>query len=142
MTEHTNGIAEDLGAILGYSAATRLMALYGGQKLYIPQRPDPEHKLCKLLGAAAMDNLIAEFGGGNLKIPSHVEFDRLCLVRAVADLIQSGRRVNDIAQTLAMSVRQVANYRVQAEQYGLLPMVLHGKIEPCCDGPAKRGEAR
>jgi hypothetical protein len=123
---YKNGIAEDLGAILGYSAATRLMALYGGQKIYIPQNPDSAHRLAKLLGTSGFFALCEEFGGDLIKIPSNVEFDRICLIRAVAEMIQTGRRINDIAATLGMSMRQVANYRVQAEQLGILPMVLRG----------------
>jgi len=123
---YRNGIAEDLGAILGYSAATRLMALYGGQKIYIPNQCDGAHRLALLLGESAMSGLCAEFGGQLLKVPSHEEYKRMQRIRVVADLIQAGWRVSDIAESMEFSARQVRNYRTQAEQFGLLPLVFHG----------------
>lgn len=119
-----NGIAEDLGALLGHTRACLLMDLYGGEKIYIPKQADPEHHLALLLGETALAALCREYGGENLKVPTDTARDRNLLIRAVAEKIKAGQRIPDIAETLHMSPRNVANYRALAERIGLLPLIL------------------
>lgn len=125
MTEEPlNGNAEDLGALLGLSAATRLMAALGTELVYIPETAPEGHRLENILGRSAYLRLCREYGTETLRIPSNAEAERIGLIRAVASMIKLGRRIPDIATTIDMSARQVMRYRVEAERLGFLDMVI------------------
>lgn len=128
--EYTNGIIEDLGAALGTEAALRLIALYGGTNIYVPQDATTHHRLLLCLGPIPYKHLVAEWGGQTLKLPSGEEvFDRYRRIRAASLLISRGFKTWEIAQILGIKDRQVKNYRAQAEEVGILPMVFSRKAD-------------
>lgn len=125
--DYQNGVIEDLGAVMGTEAAMRLIAIYGGASLYVPAAASDEHAICRVIGRKPFDRLCEAYGGETIDLPEHEEFSRLRRVRQVARLLSSGHRVREIAAFLGMSERQVANYRAQAEELFLVPMVFSGK---------------
>ncbi|PAS92236.1 MAG: hypothetical protein CGU28_16890 [Candidatus Dactylopiibacterium carminicum] len=122
-----NGLAEDLGAILGFEATSRLLAVYGGGTLYIPNEASEKHPIAAVIGLPAMRHLCEEFGGQILRVPEHDEFRRLRLVRSVARLLSLGLSYSAVADSLGVAPRQVQRYRQQAEEIGLLPYVMQGR---------------
>lgn len=125
--EIKNGIIEDLGAVMGAEATLRLIAVCGGATLYVPMESSPDHAIAKIVGPAAFRNLSDAFGGETIDLPEADDFKRLRRVRRVAFWLAKGYRVSEIAKELGISARQVANYRAQAEELALLPMVFGGK---------------
>jgi len=60
----------DLAAVIGASAAQRLVEALGGvEKQYIPKRPKPDHALARLIGWDGLQALAAEYGGHRIDIP-------------------------------------------------------------------------
>ncbi|MFT3758448.1 hypothetical protein [Thauera sp.] len=123
--DHENGFAEDLGAVLGFSAACRLIAVFGRQVIYVPTTPHPQHALTLLLGANAAARLCAEVGGQTVRIPGNEEFFRLRKMREVAELAKMGFSERAIAHGIkeknGRSVRHIRRYRLAAQTLGLLP---------------------
>ncbi len=56
-------ILRDLVDLIGLTGTLKLVEHYGGIRLYVPVKYDPEHPLVKLLGAAAAQKLIEHYGG-------------------------------------------------------------------------------
>jgi hypothetical protein len=122
--DYQNGVAEDLGALLGYCAASRFMAVFGGQKIMIPREMRSGHLIGRVVGEPAFARLCAEYGGEQIKVPAYMEAELMRRYHAVAEMILDGTRAATIARVLSVSERTVNYYRVKAESLGLLPMVL------------------
>lgn len=58
------GILREIAELIGLPGAMTLARAYGGVRLYVPKRYDPDHPLVKLLGHAAAAKLIEQYGGG------------------------------------------------------------------------------
>lgn len=113
-----------LGSVIGAAATLRLLALFGGTDLYVPASVSDDHVLTKCLGVEAAKRLSARFAGDKLKVPrGEDDFTRLTRVRRVAGLLRAGTPPADIALLIGVHPRQVRNYRVSAEEMGLLPLV-------------------
>lgn len=124
--EYVNGVAEDLGAVIGACALLRLMAVFGGEKIYVPMRADSKHVLCRVLGMPACRRLCEQYGGTRLSVPLYKEAEILRQARMVGMLIRKGVHVATIADVLSVSERTVRNLRARAEALGLLPTILRG----------------
>lgn len=122
--EYQNGIMEDLGSIIGYQAANRLIAVFGGASLYVPNQLSDEHTITHVVGRPAAVRLAEAFGGTTLaNLPDNEEFYRLRRVRQVAGLLRAGVGARDVADLVGVSTKQVGRYRAEAETIGLLPMI-------------------
>lgn len=119
-----NGQAEDFGALIGFEATNRLLAVFGGTQLYVPESATEDHPIAKVVGFRQMQLLCEEWGAQIVSIPENEEFRRLRCLRSVASLIKAGHPTDSIASILGMSNRQVQRYRAQAEEIGLLPMIM------------------
>lgn len=132
-----HGIMEDLGACLGFESANRLIALYGGTSIYVSGDPKQCHKFSLILGPEALARFCEEFGGQTLDLPENEEFSRLRRIRAVSHFMSKGYRVSEVAKILGQSARQVSNYRAQAEELLLIPMVIRAKAPRGDKAPAQ-----
>jgi hypothetical protein len=119
-----NGIAEDLGAIVGFSNTILICGVWGGKTLYVPNTATTGHRLAGLLGESAFIRLVAEFGGETLTIPALVDFGRWQRIRKTATLRLQGRALHGIAKMTGVTYQQVKNDIRRAEQLGLIPLVL------------------
>ena len=115
-----NSSTEELAAMLGLTATSRLMALYAEELVDIPTDAPPGHPLEKLLGKSAFWRLRAEFGGKTLRVPLNTEADRISLIRAIATLISRGQRVNDIAELTSLSRHRIRRHIACAWELGFL----------------------
>lgn len=57
------GVLRDIAALIGVPGTLQIVKHYGGVRLYVPKRFDPDHVLVKILGHAAVVKLIEHFGG-------------------------------------------------------------------------------
>lgn len=119
-------IIDDIGAIIGVSATMRLMALFGGTKLYIPETIRADHPIAHGIGSTAAAQLSNHFAREHIDLPEGEEFMRLHRVRRVASLLRTGMSPRDVGMLVGVSTRQAGNYRAEAERLGLLPVVFGG----------------
>lgn len=123
MSDYQNGIMEDVGAVMGFEAANRLIAVFGGSKLYVPATIPPSHPIAKVVGDVAAARLADAFGSEMIDLPSNEEFLRLRRVRAVATLTKRGFDCRDISEHVGVSMRHVRNLARKAGALGLLKSV-------------------
>ena len=126
-----NGVLEDIAAVIGFGATTRLVALFGSAprpaNLLIPVDAHPDHAITRAIGEPAMRRLVAEWGGQVLHLSMDADFHHARLLRAVAAMLKSGMPAKDVAGVVGLTERQIRNLRTEAEEIGLLPLVLRAK---------------
>ncbi|SOD42310.1 Mor transcription activator family protein [Nitrosovibrio sp. Nv4] len=103
------GILRDIARLIGLPGTLQLVKHYGGVRLYVPKRFDPDHVLVKVIGPVAVIILIKHFGGeAHFDIPralAAANAVRNAAIRAeYAELSQ--RR---LAQKYNLTERQVRN---------------------------------
>ena len=124
MNQQPNGILEDVCAEIGFTATMMLCAIHGGKSLYVPAAVTSEHPLAKLLGKSAFKALTLGFGGETMAVPRGEEFERWRRVRQVSELLSKGFTTRDVARALMLTPHQVRNLKSDAEDLGLMPMVM------------------
>lgn len=123
MLERLNGIVEDLGAVLGYSATAALVDWFGGGNLYVPQTADPGHAICKIIGLQAFARLVKEWGGEEVWLPLGYQREQDRRDRMIAVLLEMGLGSKQVASIAGMSERHVQHIRFRLEEMGVLPMI-------------------
>ena len=119
-----NGMAEDLGAVVGFSNTILICGIWGGKTLYVPEVFSAGHRLAELLGDTAFRQLIAEWGGETITVPALSEFGRWQRIRKAATLRLTGRALHSIANVTGVTYQQAKNDIRTAELLGLIPLVL------------------
>lgn len=56
-------IVQEIADLIGLPATLKLVEAYGGTRLYVPKRFDPDHPIVKLIGHELAALLFARFGG-------------------------------------------------------------------------------
>lgn len=103
------GILRDLVDLIGLTVTLRLVEHYGGVRLYVPVKYDPEHMLVKLLGAPAAQKLIEHYGGEeHFDVPKAERAIRAVRDRKIrADYTHKSRR--QLAREHRLTERQIGN---------------------------------
>ena len=57
------GILQEIAELIGLPATLALVRAYGGTRLYVPKRYDPDHPIIKHVGHAAAAKLAKTYGG-------------------------------------------------------------------------------
>lgn len=65
-----NTTLDDISAVIGFTAAIRLSAFYGGRDLHVPIEVSDKHPVAKLIGVNRLIALASEWRGERLSIPS------------------------------------------------------------------------
>lgn len=125
----SNGIAEDLAAVIGLTNTLLLCGTRGGDNLYVPGQATAGHLLESLLGKCAFERLVEEWGGTSFTVPSLSDFGRYQRIRKCAELVGQGRSLHSVAKLTGVTYQQAKNDRHSAEMLGILPMILVGKIK-------------
>lgn len=123
----SNSVLEDICAEIGFTATTRLIALAGGGSLYVPTAAEAGHPMALAIGLSAWRRMVGLWPGETLDIPLNAEYHHATRLRAVAALIQSGMAVKDICGMIGLTERHVRRLRTEAEEIGLLPLVLRAR---------------
>ena len=71
-----NSTIEDVCAVIGFTATTRLIDWFGGNNIYVPSAPSDDHTIACLIGMPAMRALCLEFGDLTVWIPSTVQTEK------------------------------------------------------------------
>jgi len=61
---------EELVQLIGEEAAGKMVASFGGRRLYIPHFPAPEDSLARAVGMRAAVALARAYGGERLEVPN------------------------------------------------------------------------
>jgi DNA-binding transcriptional regulator LsrR (DeoR family) len=104
---------DNVARLIGAGAAARLIARFGGRRMYIAKHPDPDGALAQLIGFAGATRLGAVFGGERMWMPN--DAGQATRMR-VAQLRKSGTSISRIAGELGLSERHV--YKVLAQLRG------------------------
>jgi|SRR5271154_540041 len=99
---------QELINLIGPDAAAKLIDLFGGTRLYIPQSPQEDDLLCASIGIEAAAKLARTYGGDRLEMPNPTP--RRARILA---LRQTGCSVDAIARQLGCTRRRV--FQVLAE---------------------------
>lgn len=121
-----NGMAEDLGSVIGLSNTLLLCGTRGSETLYVPNQATPGHILEKLLGDTAFRRMVEEWGGETITIPALADFGRYQRIRKSARLLAMGKSLHHVALLTGVTYNQAKNDRQSAENLGILPKVLCG----------------
>jgi hypothetical protein len=101
-------LLEELIAVLGQDAAARLVAVYGGTRLYVPQSPSADDAVSNAIGHTAALALGRIYGGDRVDVPNPTpRRTRIVQMRA------EGIGVDAIARALGCTRRRV--FQVLAE---------------------------
>ncbi|HUW27575.1 MAG TPA: Mor transcription activator family protein [Sulfuriferula sp.] len=103
------GVFQDICQLIGEAATAKLVAQYGGTRLYLPVTVKPEHPLCELLGEEIAQKLAGEFSGLSVEIPRAVKLligQRNALIFADRALGVSQRK---LALKYRMTERNIRN---------------------------------
>lgn len=94
--------------LIGEEATARLVANFGGTRLYVPHFPGPQDALARAVGVGAALKLAQTFGGERMEVPKppprRVQ---------ILELRAAGHSVEAIARTLGCTRRRV--FQVLAE---------------------------
>jgi hypothetical protein len=91
--------------VVGCEAAAKMVAEFGGARIWVPVRSTPQAKITQALGDNAASALCARFGGDYLQVPNTVTGDDV--YRRIAELHRRGYKINDIALAVGRSRRTV-----------------------------------
>ena len=120
-------IIDDIGAVIGTVSTMRLLAIFGGTKLYVPEQMTTDHPIALTIGLTPAQQLSTGFAREQLELPDAEDFHRLRRVRCVAGLLRASTAQRDVAIIVGISTKQVGRYRAEAELLGLIPMVFDGE---------------
>lgn len=123
----TNGVLEDICGVIGFGATTRLVAIFGPGNVLVPVDARPDHAMTLAIGEPAMRRMVAEWGGQILTLSLHADYHHARLLRAVAAMLKIGMPPRDVASIIGQTERHVRRLRREAEEMGLLPLVLRAK---------------
>jgi hypothetical protein len=98
-------LAETLIQVIGRECARKMVAEFGGTRIWVPVRSTPEAKLTRILGETAATTLCMHFGGDYLQIPNTLSSDDIYW--RIAELHRQGCKINDIALAVGRSRRTV-----------------------------------
>jgi hypothetical protein len=90
---------------MGEESVEKIIAEFGGTRIWVPVRSTPNAKLTRTLGDGAASALCARFGGDYLEIPNTISVANV--YRRIAELHRQGCKINDIALAVGRSRRTV-----------------------------------
>lgn len=115
-----NGVIEDLGAIMGAEATLRLVAVFGGASLYVPNTPEATHPIALVVGQRPYLRLVDAYAGQSLSLPAGSEFLRLRRMRQVVRLLAEGVSTEELARRFGCAPRTIRNIRNQGARLRLV----------------------
>jgi hypothetical protein len=98
-------LSQTLVELVGCESAEKIIAEFGGARIWVPVRNTPDAKLAQILGDGAASALCARFGGDYLQIPNTISGHKV--YQRIAELHRRGCKIDDIARTVGRSRRTV-----------------------------------
>jgi hypothetical protein len=100
-----SSLLQTLIEVIGCEAVQKMVAEFGGARIWIPVRSTPDAKLTKVLGEQAASALCIRFGGDYLQVPNTITDGEIYW--RIAELHRQGCKINDIALAVGRSRRTV-----------------------------------
>ena len=91
--------------VIGCESAEKMIAEFGGARIWVPVHNTPDTKLTQVLGNSAAAALCAHFGGDYLQVPNTKTGDDVYW--RIAELHRQGCKINEIALAVGRSRRTV-----------------------------------
>jgi hypothetical protein len=101
-------LLKEIVSLIGIERAARLVAAFGGMRLYVPHYPEPDDTLSELIGNAAACALARIYGGDRIDVPNPTP-RRIQII----ELRATGVSIDEIARSLRCTRRRV--FQVLAE---------------------------
>lgn len=103
-----HSICHDIELLIGEEAMAKLVAKYGGVRLYIPSNLNAEHHpICRLLGVKTAQYLADEFGGLSVDIPRAMERQQALRNSQIVADKESGMSQRELALKYRMTTRNI-----------------------------------
>jgi Mor family transcriptional regulator len=99
---------------IGDEAAAKLVAEFGGRRLYVPHNSNPRDPVARVIGADAALELARAFGGDRLVVPAN--FERAHRRERIIRAREHGRTITSIAREYHCTERYVYKVLAQARQ--------------------------
>lgn len=128
MVDLVNTTLDDIAPVVGFSAAVRLSAHYGGRDLHVPAEFNSEHPISRLIGDARMKALVTEWGGGRLSIPTLAAIRAETRDAKVLSLLLRGVDCYAIANVTEIGYRRVKQLRQEFVASGVLQENVNSEI--------------
>ena len=128
--DRLNGVMEDVGAEIGFTAASALASWFAGIHLYVPAKASEEHPIAKVIGISAYKRLVQEFGGEILCLPDGRQqiIDRRD--REIALLFAQGNTTEIVAKKTGLTRRRIQQIKTHLEAIGIIPVLVQAAYEP------------
>jgi hypothetical protein len=101
-------LLNDIVSLIGIDRAARLIAAFGGMRVYVPHTPEPDDTLSNTIGHDAALTLAKIYGGDSIDVPNPTT-RRIRII----ELRASGVSIDVIARSLRCTRRRV--FQVLAE---------------------------
>jgi hypothetical protein len=98
-------LLQTLVEVMGCETTKKMVAKFGGARIWVPVRSTPEAKLTQALGESATSALCERFGGDYLQVPNTLTGDDIYW--RIAELHRQGCKINEIALAVGRSRRTV-----------------------------------
>ncbi len=98
--------AKQLVKDIGFDAALRIIAAWGGRTLYIPGKVDPHHLICKVIGIEAFEKLESIYGSQTITVPK-LNLKHIKLEVDAVTLVSKGLSMREAAHVLGVSKERV-----------------------------------
>lgn len=87
---------------VGWEAALKVVAVWGGKTLYVPDKYTPGHLITRIIGEDAAVKLALTYGGQTVDVPA-VKLDHIKLEAKVLRLIDKGFTLSEAGHVLEVS---------------------------------------
>lgn len=107
---YLQGVLQEIAYLIGLAATLKLVEAYGGVRLYVPKRFDPDHPLVKLIGHANAAKLVECYGGDeHFDIPRAAAATRAARNALIREERLRGATRREIALRYGLTERQICN---------------------------------
>lgn len=98
--------AEQLVKDIGFDAALRIIAGWGGRTLYVPGEVDSQHLICRVIGEEAFERLESIYGSQTITVPK-LNLKHIKLEVDAVTLVSKGLSMREAAHVLGVSKERV-----------------------------------
>ena len=100
-----SSLLQALVEVIGCESVDKMIAEFGGARIWVPVRSTPEARLTQVLGEQCASALCTRFGGDYLQVPNTTSNDDI--YHRIAEMHRQGCKINDIALAVGRSRRTV-----------------------------------
>lgn len=119
-TRRANTTLDDIAAVVGFSAAVRLAAFYGGKNVYVAAHAAPGQVLTDLIGLPCASAMAREWGGETLAVPGLTAVRLEQRAALVAKLHGEGLGLKTIGEAAGCTARRAGQVVTELTQQGVI----------------------